>query len=99
MTLEGRLTELASEAADVRTTDTHEYSRSGTVFAVHPSADVVELRLGAEIAEAVLRTSDTHPSSRGDAWVRFAPTEWDDHARDRLDAWFRVASKLAAGRR
>jgi len=98
MTLEDRLAELVAEATDVRTTDKNEYSRSGTVFAVHPSADVIELRLGPEIAEAARRTADTSSSSRGDAWVRFEPREWDDHAQDRLDAWFRVAAKLAAGR-
>ena len=96
MTLEGRLTELAAEAADVQVTDKHEYSRAGTVFAVNPSAKVIEVRLGPEIAEAAQRTPDTSPSARGEAWVRFEPRDWDDHARDRLDAWFRVAWKLAA---
>lgn len=95
MSLEARLAELASEAEDVRTTDKHEYSRSGTVFAVNPSAGVVELRLGPEIGEAAARTADATVSSRGEDWIRFAPRDWDDHARDRLDAWFRVASKLA----
>ena len=98
MTLEARLAELAAEATDIRTTDKHEYSRSGAVFAVHPSANVIELRLGAEIGEAAMRTPDVSPSSRGEAWVRFEPRDWDDHARDRLDAWFRVAWKLAGGR-
>ena len=98
MTMEDRLAELAAEAEDVRTTDKHEYSRSGTVFAVNPSAGVIELRLGPEIGEAAARTADTTVSTRGDAWIRFAPREWDDHARDRLDAWFRVACKLAGGR-
>ena len=96
MTLEARLADLTTEAADVRTTDKHELSRSGTVFAVNPSAGVVELRLGPEIAEAAQRTPDTGPSSRGEAWVSFEPRTWDEHAQDRLDAWFRVAWKLAA---
>jgi hypothetical protein len=96
MTLEARLAELVAEATDVKVTDKHEYSRSGAVFAVHPSANVVELRLGPEIGEAAQRTPDTSPSSRGEAWVRFEPRAWDDHAQDRLDAWFRVACKLAA---
>jgi len=98
MILEHRLAELVAEATDVRTTDRHEFSRSGTVFAVNPSAGVVELRLGPEIGEAAQRTPDTSPSSRGDSWIRFEPRTWDDLARDRLDAWFRVAAKLAAGR-
>ena len=29
-------------------------------------------------------------------WVRFFPSDWDDYARDRLDAWFRVAWRFAA---
>lgn len=95
MTLESRLAELASEATDVKATDKHEYSRSGTVFAVNPSANAIELRLGPEIGEAAQRTPDTGPSTRGEAWVRFEPRTWDDHAQDRLDAWFRVAWKLA----
>jgi hypothetical protein len=98
MTLEARLAELAAEAADVTTNDKREYARSGTVFAVNPSANVIELRLGPEIGEAAQRTPDTNVSSRGEAWVRFEPRTWDDHAQDRLDAWFRVARKLAGGR-
>ena len=58
---------------------------------------VFELRLGNEITEAALRTPDTRPSTRGSAWVRFAPSDWDDMAFDRLEAWFRVAWRLAAG--
>jgi hypothetical protein len=98
MTLEARLAELVAEATDVEVTDKHEYSRSGTIFAAHPSANVVEVRLGPEIADAAQRTPDTHTSSRGEAWVRFEPRTWDDHAQDRLDAWFRVAWKLASSR-
>ena len=97
MTLEARLAELVAEATDVKVADKHEYSRSGTVFAVNPSAGVVVVRLGPEIAEAAARTADTRFSDRGDAWVRFEPRDWDDHARERLDAWFRVAWRLASG--
>ena len=96
MPLSEEFDRLTAEVGDVKVTDKHEHSRSGTVFAVHPSADVIELRLGPEIAEAAARTPDTGSSSRGEAWVRFAPKTWDDMARDRLDAWFRVAWKLAA---
>ena len=96
MTLDEQLADLVAEAVDVRVTDKHEYSRSGAVFAVHPSADVIELRLGPDIAEAARRTPDTAASARGEDWVRFAPREWDEHAFDRLGAWFRVAWRLAA---
>jgi hypothetical protein len=94
MTIDARLRELAAETGDAQIAD-HEYSRSGMVFAVHPSANVIELRLGAEIGEAALRTPDTHPSSRGSDWVSFTPKGWDDMAVDRLHAWFRVAWRLA----
>lgn len=83
--------EMASDAASV------EYRRSQHAFAV-ASGDSVDLRLGAEIAEAARRTPDAHGSSRGDDWVRFTPHVWDQHASDRLEAWFRVAWRLA-GRR
>jgi hypothetical protein len=96
MTLASHLKDLADEAGDVRTTDKGEYSRSGAVFAVNPSPDIVELKLGPEIAEAAARTPDASLSrARGDAWVHFAPKEWDDMAADRLEAWFRVAWKFA----
>ncbi len=75
-----------------------EYARDGVVFATRPSADVIELRLGAEIAEAARRTPNVQPSARGDEWVHFAPAAWDAHAADRLEAWFRVAWR-AAGKR
>jgi hypothetical protein len=97
-TLTRVLADLAAGVGDVKVSDKHEYSRSGTVFAVHPSATVVELRLGPEIAEAAARTLDTRLSDRGDAWIIFAPREWDEHAQDRLAAWYRVAWKLAERR-
>ena len=97
MSLEETLSELVAEAGDVKVTDKHEYSRSGAVFAVHPSAETIELRLGPDIADAAARTADTHASERGDAWIHFAPRDWDDHARDRIEAWFRVAWRRAAG--
>jgi hypothetical protein len=90
---------LIEEAADVETLVDREYSRNGVAFAARPEEDVVELRLGNEIGEAALRTPNTGPSSRGPDWVRFAPPLWDEMAFDRVEAWFRVAWRLAAGRR
>ena len=98
MTLAERLSELVDDSPDVAVQDTStgfEYTRGEAVFAAHPAPDVVELRLGEEIADAALRTPDTSSSARGHAWVRFAPRVWDDHAQDRLEAWFRVAWRLA----
>jgi hypothetical protein len=89
------LAELLDEARDVEVQATREYARNGVAFAHRTDEEVVEIRLGAEIAEAAMRTPDTQPSSRGTDWVRFAPKTWDDHARDRFEAWFRVAWRFA----
>ncbi|MEP7158463.1 MAG: hypothetical protein ABI797_03475 [Chloroflexota bacterium] len=89
------LADLLDEARDVEVLATREYARNGVAFAHRTDEDVIEFRLGAEIAEAALRTPDTQPSSRGADWVRFAPKSWDDHARDRLAAWFRVCWRRA----
>ena len=87
---------LLDEAGDVSTPVDREYARGDVTFAVRPSDAVVEIRLGDEIAEAAMRTPDTGTSDRGSDWVRFAPAEWDEHAFDRLEAWFLVAWRLAA---
>ena len=96
----GRVEELAAEADDVassRTATGAEYRRGHHAFAA-VDGRAVELRLPPEIAEAARRTPDTGASSRGAAWVRFEPSAWDDHDRDRLEAWFRVAWRLAGDR-
>lgn len=88
---------LASEAGDVTATQTSsgtEYVRSGQPFAA-VAGGAAELRLLPDVAEAARRTPDTGSSGRGDEWVRFAPSAWDDHATDRLEAWFRVAWRMA----
>ena len=90
---------LLDEAGDVEVPVDREYARQGVTFAARPSEDVMELRLGAEIADAAMRTPDAGPSERGAEWIRFAPAEWDKQAVDRLEAWFRVAWRLAGGRR
>ena len=59
MSLGDYLAELLDEAGDVETPVDREYARGGVTFAARPSDDVVELRLGAEIAEAARRTPDT----------------------------------------
>src|SRR4051812_24238455 len=85
------LDELIGEAADVDVASVgggFEYSRNGRLFAARAGDETVEVRLGAEIAEAATRTPDTRVSARGADWVRFAPSAWDNHALDRLEAWF-----------
>ncbi len=92
------LADLLDEIEDVEVLANREYARDGMPFAWRPEENVIELRLGVDIAEAAQRTPDTHMSERGDAWVRFTPPTWDEHARDRAEAWFRVAWRMAEGR-
>lgn len=94
-TLGDVLDALLDEAGDVEVEGDREYARDGVVFATRPEENVIELRLGQEIGEAALRTPDTTPSDRGLAWVRFSPAAWDEHAFDRLEAWFKVAWRMA----
>jgi len=93
------LDDAAAEVADVTVTtddgDRHSWSRNDAVFAVL-AGDAVDLRIGAVIADAAVRTPDTRRSSRGPEWVTFAPSELDDHALDRLEAWFAAAWRRAA---
>jgi hypothetical protein len=93
------LAEMAAESGQVtlvRGASGTEYQRGGQTFAVAHADDSVELRLRADIADAARRTPDTSDSSRGEEWVRFAPRAVDDHARDRLKAWFLIAWRAAA---
>ena len=91
------LADLLDEIGEVEVSASREYAHDGIPFAWRPEEEVLEVRLGVDIAEAALRTPDTHVSERGDAWVRFSPPEWNEHARDRAEAWFRVAWRLTEG--
>lgn len=96
----GTLRELFDELADKAGADTAaspsgcQYLRDGRAFAAIDT-DAAEVRLDPEIAEAVLRTPSTAASPRGPGWVRFAPPEFDQHARDRAEAWFLSAWRAA----
>jgi hypothetical protein len=92
------LAELLDETPDVEVSASREYAHNGVAFAHRTGEEAIDLRLGPEIADAALRTPDTHPSSRGPDWISFTPADWDSMAVDRLRAWFRVAWRLAAGR-
>lgn len=88
---------LAAETGGAKTAQTStgtEYLRDGRVYAAVDRAGI-ELRLRPDIAEAARRTPSVGPSARGGEWIAFAPPEWDQHAIDRLEAWFRVAWRLA----
>jgi len=54
----------------------------------------LEARLRPAVAAAALRTPDVVASRRGAGWVRFAPSELDDFARDRAIAWLESAVRL-----
>lgn len=65
------------------------------VAVVGPGA--LEARLRPAVAAAALRTPDVEASPRGAGWVRFAPPELDDFARDRAVAWLESAVRLGIG--
>jgi hypothetical protein len=100
--LEAILEELEASAAEcgdaTRTSEAGavSWSRAGQRFAVLRGGEV-DLRVGAGIGAAAIRTPDTSASAAGPDWVAFAPRELDEHARDRLTAWFAAAHRRAAG--
>jgi hypothetical protein len=57
----------------------------------------LEARLRPAVAAAALRTPDVEASPRGAGWIRFAPAELDDFARDRAIAWLESAVRLGVG--
>jgi hypothetical protein len=96
-TLRDRLEALAAELPGPRRSDTGgetTWLMGSQPFAVL-TGKAVELRLDPAVARAATRTPDTTPSDRGAEWVRFAPPELDDHAVDRLEAWYRSARRRA----
>lgn len=79
--------------AEIRV-DGQAWSRSGHAFAIAEGTSA-SFRLGAVIAAAALRTPDVAGSGLGPDWVRFSPPILDDHALDRLEAWFAAAYRRA----
>ena len=98
MELDDLLAALVDEAGDVEELGDGELTRNNAVFAARPQPGIIELRLMPDISEAALRTASTGLSARGADWITFAPPEWDQHATDRLEAWFRVAWRFAGDR-
>ena len=99
MTLGDLLAELLDETPGVEVLADREYARDGVAFAARTGEEEIDLRLGRDVAAAACRTPDTTPSPRGADWVRFAPAAWDRFAVDRLQSWFRLAWRVAAGGR
>jgi hypothetical protein len=95
--LSALLEDLTPELGPIETTtkgDALEWSAGGVTFA--ELTDVgVELRLDPAIAAAASHTPDTELSTRGPEWIRFHPRTLDDHAIDRLEAWFALAVRRA----
>jgi len=91
------LDELAPELGQVETaTEGNAVAwRAGGVTFAELTDGGVELRLDPAIAAAASHTPDTDLSARGPEWIRFHPRTLDDHAIDRLEAWFALAVKRA----
>jgi hypothetical protein len=72
----------------------------GDVLFATLEGDRAEFRLDPLVARAALRTPDTSASTRGPEWVAFAPSDLDDGAVDRAEAWFLSAHRrvTASGR-
>ena len=73
---------------------TASWARGHQVFAIFDGTRV-ELRLDIPIAAAAMKTPDTTVSARGPEWVSFSPARLDDHAVDRLTAWFALGYRRA----
>ena len=94
-TLEAAAAELPDAASGAGDGGTMDWARAGVRFAILRGT-IVDLRVGALIGEAAVRTPDTTSSNLGPDWVSFAPPELDDHALDRLGAWFAAAHRRAS---
>jgi 2,4-dienoyl-CoA reductase-like NADH-dependent reductase (Old Yellow Enzyme family) len=91
------LDDLAPELGQVESAhhgDAVAWSASGVTFAELTDGGM-ELRLDPSIAAAASHTPDTDLSPRGPEWIRFHPRTLDDHAIDRLEAWFALALRRA----
>jgi hypothetical protein len=100
MTLADLLAEAAEPLADVSATIDPAggilWDRVGRAFAaVSVDGATADFRLDGAVADAALRTPDTARSRRGSDWVSFRPETLDDHAIDRLEAWFGSAWRRA----
>jgi hypothetical protein len=73
------------------------YQLSARPFAA-AAGRMFEAQVGPDIAAAALRTPDVTTSPRGAGWIRLEPPVIDDHAADRVVAWFELARRIAAGR-
>jgi hypothetical protein len=92
--LEDESTELPGAEAAIGPDGSTTWSRGGRPFAVAAAdGSFAEFALHPAVADAAARTPDVSRSDRGPGWVRFAPTELDDHAADRAVAWLGSAHR------
>jgi hypothetical protein len=70
--------------------------RRGAVLFARVSADALEVRLPADIADAALRTPDTTALAGAPGWLRFSPRGRERHVTDRASAWFQMAWRHAS---
>lgn len=95
---------LLDETADLDDPVEVDTARDGTLYLLGgrpfawASGLAFEVQLGPDIAAAALRTPDVVISPRGPGWIRLAPAVIDDHAADRVVAWFEMARRIAVGR-
>ena len=98
MSLRGLLVDAVGQLDDVESALTPEgaitWSRVGRPFSILAAdGGSAEYGLDPAVAAAAVRTPDAEPSARGAGWIRFAPTELDDHAADRAVAWLASAHR------
>jgi hypothetical protein len=94
-TLEAAAAELPDATQDLGVDGAATWTRAGVRFAILRDAGV-DLRVGVLIGAAAMHTPDAMTSAEGSDWVAFEPPELDDHALDRLRAWFAAAHRRAA---
>jgi hypothetical protein len=72
------------------------YAVGGRIFA-RVDGRAFEAQLGPQVAAAAIRTPDVTAGALGAGWVRLEPAVIDDHAADRVVAWFELARRIAVG--
>ena len=92
--LDREVAELPGAVAVIGPDRSMTWTRNDRPFAtVTADGSTAEFALDPAIASAATRTPDVSLSNRGPGWVKFAPTDLDDHAADRARAWLASAHR------
>ena len=92
--LEEESTALPGTTSDLGPDGSITWSRGGRPFAAAAAdGSFAEFALDPAVADAATRTPDVSRSTRGPGWVKFAPSDLDDHAADRAVAWLASAHR------